>query len=198
MTGKTQRQKVALIHTPHGFAGCDEAGRGPLIGDVVAAAVLFHGQPPEGIRDSKKCSAKERADLFAAIRACAHVGIGHATAEEIDALNIHHATLLAMKRAIDALQCDILGVIVDGKFTPPCAVTALAEPKADDRYLEVAAASIIAKHRRDDMMRDLDRQFPQYGFAQHKGYPTKAHREAIQTFGALPQHRQSFRGVKMS
>ena len=177
--------------------GIDEAGRGPLAGPVVAAAVVLDAASiPEGLDDSKKLTAAARERLAEHIRACARVGIGIASAAEIDALNIHHATLLAMRRAFDALPGPAPAfAFIDGKFCPalPCE----AEPvvKGDASVLSIAAASIIAKVERDALLAELHERFPQYGFAQHKGYPTKAHIEALQRHGPCPEHRRSFRPV---
>ena len=185
-----------LEQLPFGHAGCDEVGRGPLIGDVVAAAVMFHGRPPEGIRDSKKLSAKKRTQLAGDILAVAHVAFGHATPEEIDQIGIHKASLTAMKRAVESLSPPPIFVAVDGKFLPELAMKSSAIIGGDDKILEIAASSIVAKVRRDGMMGDLHQRHPEYGFDRHHGYPTKAHLEALRSHGVLPQHRRSYRPVR--
>ena len=177
--------------------GIDEAGRGPLCGPVVAACVVLDAACiPEGITDSKKLAEEARERLAAAIRACARVGVGLASAAEIDTLNIHHATLLAMRRAFDALPGPAPAfALIDGKFTPdlPCPAEALVG--GDGLSLSIAAASIIAKVERDALLRKLDEHHPQYGFARHKGYATREHLEALKAHGPCPEHRHSFRPV---
>lgn len=185
-----------LEQLPLGHAGCDEVGRGPLVGDVVAAAVVFHGVPPEGIRDSKKLQAKKRTQLAEKILEVAHVGYGHCAPAEIDQIGIHLASLRAMERAVAALAPTPSHVVVDGKFLPTLTMECSAVIGGDDKILEIAAASIMAKVRRDGMMDDLDHLHPEYGFARHHGYPTKAHLEALAIHGTLPQHRRSFRPVR--
>lgn len=179
-------------------AGIDEAGRGPLAGPVVAAAVIL---PPDArwvweLDDSKALSAKQRDRLFALIASEAKTGTGQASAQEIDILNIHNATLLAMQRAFAALGQPCNGVLVDGKFAPdlPCLVQAII--KGDSRSLSIAAASIVAKVTRDRIMAELDRHHPGYGWAQNAGYPVAHHRLALQRLGVTPEHRRSFAPVK--
>lgn len=177
------------------LAGVDEAGRGPLAGPVVAAAVVL-ANPIVGLNDSKKLSAKKRETLAAMIRDEAlGFGIGMASPEEIDRLNIHHATLLAMSRALQELTVDFTEVAVDGKFVPVCQVPARAIVGGDGKVAEISAASILAKTTRDALLVDMEAEFPGYGFAQHKGYPTAAHMAALQRLGPCPHHRRSFAPV---
>ena len=185
--------------------GIDEAGRGPLAGPVVAACVLLNPDDlPAGATDSKKLTAAARTRLAAEIRHRAHIGIDQATAAEIDALNIHHATLLAMRRAFDALCVALQRVgapppafaLVDGRFAPDLPCRAQAVVKGDATVLSIAAASIVAKHHRDALMRELEERFPGYGFARHKGYPTKAHLQALARLGPCPHHRRTFKPVR--
>jgi ribonuclease HII len=180
-------------------AGIDEAGRGPLAGSVVAAAVILDSRYPiEGLTDSKKLSARRRAELELEIRAHARAwAIAEASHVEIDRLNILQASLLAMQRALLALVPQPAQVLVDGNRLPAVdgyrmrAVVGgdLSEPC-------ISAASILAKQYRDRQMLDLDRRFPEYQFARHKGYPTALHREMLQRHGACPVHRRSFRPVR--
>lgn len=178
-------------------AGVDEAGRGPLAGPVVAGAVILDpGKPIAGLADSKKLSARQREALFEAIvtRACAHA-VGVAAVEEIDALNIHHATLLAMQRAVAALAYAPGLALVDGKTCPvlPCAARAII--KGDATEPAISAASILAKVTRDRLMDALALEWPMYGFVQHKGYPTPVHLAALAQHGVSPVHRRSFAPV---
>ncbi len=182
------------------IAGVDEAGRGPLAGPVVSAAVIL----PEdffdsAIIDSKKLTYRKRDLLFAVIqeRAVA-VSVGLASPEEIDEINILQASLLSMKRAVEALAIVPDYLLIDGKFTIDSAIAQKAVIKGDAKSISIAAASIIAKVTRDRIMEDLHRQYPVYGFVKHKGYPTKAHKEAVRIHGPSPVHRLSFRGVKGS
>ncbi len=177
-------------------AGVDEAGRGPLAGPVVAAAVTFPGERPAGLNDSKKLTAKARAALEAEIRATGQVGVGIASVAEIDALNILRASHLAMLRAIADLPEPPDHALIDGNLIPrdaPLPCTALV--KGDGRAVSIAAASIIAKQTRDRIMVDLAQQFPAYGWAQNAGYPTKAHLAALECHGVTPHHRRSFAPV---
>lgn len=180
------------------IAGVDEAGRGPLAGPVVAAAVILGGAPPiEGIDDSKKLSAARRARLERGIREAALCwSVAMATPAEIDALNVHHATLLAMRRAVLGLSRRPDVALIDGRFTPELPVPARAEVGGDARIVVVAAASILAKQARDRFMRRLHDAYPRYGFAGHKGYPTRAHREALRAYGPCPHHRRSYAPVR--
>ena len=179
-------------------AGVDEAGRGALVGNVVAAAVILPATfNLPGLTDSKKLSARQREVLFDAITAqalawCAAV----ASPAEIDAMNIHHATLLAMRRAVEGLATPPQSVLVDGKFTPDLAMPARAIVGGDASEACIAAASIIAKVTRDRQMMELEARFPGYGFAAHKGYGTKAHLAALNRLGTTPEHRRSYASVR--
>lgn len=174
--------------------GIDEAGRGPLAGPVCAAAVVLpNGLMIEGLNDSKKLTEKKREALFDVItgQALAY-GIGWASEEEIDRVNILQATFLAMGRAVAAMQFPADYALVDGNRMPPLPIPGEAVVKGDGKCACIAAASVLAKVSRDRVLRELDRQYPQYGFAQHKGYGTKAHYAAIMQYGILPVHRRSF------
>ena len=178
-------------------AGVDEAGRGPLAGPVVAAAVILQqGRTPDGLNDSKKLSAKTRNRLKVEIEALASVGVGIASVEEIDALNILRASHLAMERALADLNPPPDHALIDGNMIPrgltiPCDTLI----KGDGRSLSIAAASIIAKCTRDEIMVDLAQQHPGYGWAQNAGYPTAAHLKALRNLGPTPHHRRSFKPV---
>ncbi|WP_343464303.1 ribonuclease HII [Pantoea sp.] len=180
------------------IAGVDEVGRGPLVGDVVTAAVILDpARPIAGLADSKKLSEKRRVALYDEIKDKALAWcIGRANPEEIDRLNILHATLLAMQRAVAGLSITPDFVLIDGNRCPALAMPAQAVVKGDSLVQEISAASILAKVTRDREMAELDRLFPQYGFAQHKGYPTALHREKLMQFGATPHHRRSFAPVR--
>ncbi|HEY2816082.1 MAG TPA: ribonuclease HII [Casimicrobiaceae bacterium] len=178
----------------HDIAGVDEVGMGPLAGPVVAAAVMF---PPETdiarVDDSKKLDAPTRAELALEIRAKASgLGVGVASVEEIDTINIYHAGLLAMRRAVEALPRRPQHVLVDARTVPGVEVPQNTFNKGDGINFSIAAASIIAKTERDRMMAALDRQYPGYGFAAHKGYGTPEHRQALQKLGPSAIHRKSF------
>ncbi|ABR75241.1 ribonuclease HII [Actinobacillus succinogenes] len=186
---------------PQGYgliAGVDEVGRGPLVGAVVTAAVILDpNNPISGLADSKKLSEKKRLVLAAEIKEKALAwSLGRAEAEEIDELNILHATMLAMRRAVKSLKILPHLVLVDGNRVPELDMPAQAIIKGDGKVAEISAASILAKVARDQEMETLDKQFPQYEFAKHKGYPTKVHLEKLMRFGALPQHRRSFAPVR--
>lgn len=186
---------------PQGLmAGVDEAGRGPLAGPVVAAAVILDElQPIDGLADSKKLSARQREALFDAIRAralCSSIAV--ATVEEIDALNILQATMLAMRRAVEGLRLKPALVQVDGNRVPPLEVPAQAIVKGDAKVQAISAASILAKVHRDRLCDELHRAHPQYGFDGHKGYPTADHLAALRLHGPCPQHRRSFGPVKVA
>lgn len=176
------------------ICGTDEAGRGPLAGPVVAGAcILPEGYVPEGLDDSKKLSEKKRERLFGEITANAVAyGIGVADAGEIDSINILEASLLAMRRAIDNMSIAPDFVLVDGcidkGFSFPCKAVVGGDAKSPS----IAASSILAKVTRDRMMLQLDAEYPQYGFAKHKGYPTPAHKLAVYEYGPCPYHRKSF------
>jgi ribonuclease HII len=176
------------------IAGIDEAGRGPLAGPVVAAAVILPaGCTIEGVNDSKTLRTSERNRLAHAIRAAAvSVGVGVADHVEIDALNILHATILAMHRAIEALATKPAFLLVDGnRFSHP-SLPFRTVVGGDAACFSIAAASIIAKVTRDGILENLDREYPAYGFARHKGYGTRAHIEALREHGPSPVHRRSF------
>lgn len=179
------------------IAGVDEVGRGPLVGAVVTAAVILNpNQPIEGLADSKKLSEKRRIALAEEIKAKAlSWSLGRAEPEEIDRLNILHATMLAMQRAIEGLAITPDFVLVDGNRIPQLPMPAQAVVKGDSLVAEISAASILAKVARDLEMEELDKQYPAYGFAQHKGYPTKLHFEKLAELGATPFHRKSFAPV---
>ena len=180
------------------LAGVDEVGRGPLAGDVVAAAVILDpAKPIAGLADSKKLSEKKRDLLFDQIREHASCfAVARASVEEIDTLNILHASLLAMRRAVEALELQPEFVLVDGNRKPQWHYDCDTVVKGDDRVAAIAAASILAKVTRDREMVALDRQYPGYGLAGHKGYPTKVHMEALEKLGPSPVHRKSFGPVR--
>ena len=179
------------------MAGVDEAGRGPLAGPVVAAAVILDDfNPISGLADSKKLTPLRREKLFDEIRAkalCCSIAL--ATAEEIDTLNILQATMLAMKRAVEGLRLKPAKVLVDGNRLPTLEMLAEAIVKGDALVPSISAASILAKVYRDRWCKEFDAQYPQYGFAGHKGYGTVEHLAALRTHGACPQHRRSFAPV---
>lgn len=179
-------------------AGVDEAGRGPLAGPVVAAAVILGDDVViEGIRDSKQLAPARRERLALLIRERAVAfALGAAEVSEIDALNILRASLLAMTRAVTALEIAPQRVLVDGNHLPELSCEARAVIGGDALVPSVGAASILAKVARDAMMVDLDRRYPVYGFARHKGYATEAHREALMKHGPCPVHRRTFAPVR--
>ncbi len=186
---------------PKGYkliAGVDEVGRGPLVGDVVTAAVILDPDNPiEGLNDSKKLSEKKRLALLPEIKEKALAwAVGRCSPQEIDELNILQATMVAMQRAIAGLNVQPEFVLIDGNRCPELPMDAQAVVKGDLRVAEISAASIIAKVVRDNEMEELDKQYPQFGFARHKGYPTKAHFEAIDQHGVIDEHRKSFKPVK--
>lgn len=184
------------MHDNHGLliAGVDEVGRGPLAGPVVTCAIILDNQAHTlGLTDSKALSEKKRQKLMMPILThTLAIGIGHASPKEIDALNIHNATLLAMSRSIEALCIKPKKIYIDGRFCPPTKIACEAIIKGDQKIIQISAASIIAKLYRDQLMVDYDQQYPYYGFAKHKGYPTKKHRDALSKYGATEIHRQSF------
>ena len=186
-----QAQGFSLI------AGVDEVGRGPLAGPVMAAAVILDPKNlPLGLNDSKQVTAKRRAVLAQALPGVAHICIAEASVEEIDALNIRQATFLAMRRAVAGLPVAPDAVLIDGRDIPsglPCPAEAII--KGDGRSVSIAAASIMAKEARDALMRQLDVEYPGYGWAENAGYPTKAHREALGRLGVTPHHRRSFKPI---
>jgi ribonuclease HII len=178
-------------------AGVDEVGRGPLAGDVVAAAVILGDSSPAGLTDSKALSPRQRERLAETIRSEAvSWSLGRATVAEIDELNILQASLLAMWRAVEGLSVQPSLVLVDGNHLPRWSYEARAIVKGDLIEPAISAASIVAKVTRDSEMVILDDQYPGYGFASHKGYPTKAHLAALTSLGVSPVHRRSFGPVK--
>ena len=184
-------------HT-HLVAGVDEVGRGPLVGAVVTAAVILDpARPIVGLNDSKKLSEKRRLALYDEIKEKAIAwSLGRAEPHEIDELNILHATMLAMQRAVAGLAVTPEYVLVDGNRCPALPMPSMAVVKGDSRVAEISAASILAKVTRDAEMAELDLTFPQYGFAQHKGYPTAFHLERLAEHGATAHHRRSFAPVR--
>ncbi|MCG5049083.1 ribonuclease HII [Pectobacterium brasiliense] len=180
------------------IAGVDEVGRGPLVGAVVTAAVILDPtRPIVGLADSKKLSEKRRLSLYDEIKEKALAwSLGRAEPEEIDQLNILHATMLAMQRAVAGLAVVPDFVLIDGNRCPALPMPAQAVVKGDSRVAEISAASIMAKVTRDREMVELDQRFPAYGFAQHKGYPTAFHLEKLAALGATEFHRRSFAPVK--
>ena len=198
---KAPVKELPPFDIPTGYAliaGVDEVGRGPLVGDVVTAAVVLDpNNPIEGLNDSKKLSEKKRLALFPEIQEKALAwAVGRCSPQEIDELNIFQATMVAMQRAVAGLKIQPDLVLVDGNKTPALPMDAQAVVKGDMRVAQISAASIIAKVIRDHEMEELDKAYPQFGFAQHKGYPTKAHFEAIEKHGVIDQHRKSFGPVK--
>ena len=184
------------------ICGVDEAGRGPLVGSVVAGAVVLDpNQPIMGLRDSKKLSPARREKLYAEIMQKAQAwGVGQASPSEIDTLNILQATMLAMRRAIEALS-ERLGewpskALIDGNHCPILPIASEAIIKGDAKEPAISAASIIAKVTRDQQMQVLHTQYPQYGFNQHMGYPTEAHMQALKQYGPCEEHRRTFAPVR--
>ena len=176
------------------LCGVDEAGRGPLAGPVCAGAVVLDpSKPIEGLNDSKKLSPKRREILFSEITAKALAfGVGWAGPEEIDAVNILQATFAAMRRAVEKMGVAPELVLVDGNRDPGLGIPTRCMVGGDGKYASIAAASILAKVSRDQVMCDLALQYPEYGFEVHKGYPTKAHRAAVLAHGPSPVHRRTF------
>jgi len=196
-----QAKELPPFEYPQGFnliAGVDEVGRGPLVGDVVTAAVILDpNNPIEGLNDSKKLSEKKRLALLPEIKQKALAwSVGRCSPQEIDELNILQATMVAMQRAVAGLKVQPDFVLIDGNRCPQLPMQSQAVVKGDLRVAEISAASIIAKVVRDQEMEELDKQHPEFGFAKHKGYPTKAHFEAIENHGVIDQHRKSFKPVK--
>ena len=176
------------------ICGVDEAGRGPLAGPVCAAAVILppHLEIP-GLDDSKKLTDKRRRELFPVIKEQALAyGIGFASQEEIDQINILQATFLAMQRAIDQLEGKANFALIDGNREKDFGLPVMTVVKGDSRSANIAAASVLAKVTRDDIMEQMAQEYPQYGFEIHKGYGTKAHYEALRTYGPSPIHRMTF------
>ncbi|CDL79315.1 ribonuclease HII [Xenorhabdus cabanillasii] len=180
------------------IAGVDEVGRGPLVGAVVTAAVILDpANPITGLMDSKKLTEKRREALYLEIKEKALCwSLGRAEPEEIDQLNILHATMLAMQRAVAGLAIQPDYVLIDGNRCPVLSMPAQPVVKGDSLVAEISAASILAKVTRDREMTELDKQFPEYGFAKHKGYPTVLHLEKLSLLGATEHHRRSFAPVK--
>lgn len=192
-------EQLGLVFHPPGLvAGVDEAGRGPLAGPVVAVAVILDDlKPIKGLKDSKVLTAKARERLFDEIRAKALCCcIAQASVEEIDALNILQATMLAMQRAVEGLRLRPHRVLVDGNRLPVLRMHAEAIVKGDAKVQAISAASILAKVHRDRLCLELHAQHPQYGFDGHKGYPTPAHLAALKEHGVCPHHRRSFAPVR--
>ena len=181
-------------------AGVDEAGRGPLAGPLVAAAVILDDlQPIRGLADSKALTALKRERLFDEIRARALCcSVAQASVEEIDRLNILQATMLAMRRAVDGLRLTPHRVVVDGNRVPVLRMPVAAVVKGDAKVAAISAASILAKVTRDRLCDDLHQRFPHYGFDGHKGYPTPAHLAALREHGPCPEHRRSYAPVRAS
>ena len=181
---------------PKPVIGVDEAGRGCLAGPVFAGAVILNF--PEKFWDSKSLSPQRREELAQMIKTNHRYGVGTASVEEIDTLNIHRASLLAMKRAVENLNVKEGHLLIDGKFTIPGLTKFSQTPliKGDQRADPIMAASIIAKTERDKLLRSFQKDYPKYLFEEHKGYATKKHKEAIQQYGPCPLHRKSFSGVR--
>ncbi|MCK5825821.1 MAG: ribonuclease HII [Desulfuromusa sp.] len=191
-------ENLAKSHGFESVAGIDEAGRGPLAGPVVAAAVILpEGFELPGLTDSKKLTEKQRNRFYPQIRQLATaVGVGVASVAEIDRINILQATLLAMERAILHLSKAPDHLLIDGITPIPLKISQQTLIKGDSRSLSIAAASVVAKVVRDRIMQSFARQLPEYGFAKHKGYGTRLHRQAIAEFGPCYLHRKTFSGVK--
>ena len=190
---------IEIDLTPYRYiAGADEAGRGPLVGTVVAGAVILDkNNPIEGLNDSKKLSAKKREQLSAEIKQKALAwSVVSVDADEIDRINILQASLLAMKRAIESLSTAPDIALIDGNKCPQLSCRVEAIVKGDSRVAAISAASILAKVERDRQMFELHEQYPQYEFDRHKGYPTKVHMELLKKHGPCPEHRKSFSPVK--
>jgi len=195
MTSPDFSFEEACIKFP--VCGIDEAGRGPWAGPVVASAVILNPtEIPDGLNDSKKLTAKRRDALFDAINAVAQIGVGIATVQEIDEVNILQATFLAMHRAVEALPQPPAYALIDGNKIPPNMICdAEAIVKGDGRSVSIAAASIIAKVTRDRIMVTLAQQFPGYGWERNAGYGVKAHQEGLNRLGVTPHHRVSFKPI---
>lgn len=180
------------------ICGVDEAGRGPLAGPVVAAAVILDpNKPIIGLGDSKKLSEKKRQLLYPQIKQRAKAwAIAEASASEIDDINILQASLLAMKRAVEKLQIKADHALIDGNKAPNLSISCTCIIKGDEKEICIGAASILAKVYRDELLIKMDKEYPEYQFAKHKGYPTKLHKELLKTHGACQQHRRSFKPVR--
>ena len=197
-SNRRPEQQAFAWHAPGLVAGVDEAGRGPLAGPVVAAAVILDDlKPIKGLADSKVLTALRREKLFDEIRAKALCcAIASASVEEIDRLNILQATLLAMQRAVEALRLPPHRVVVDGNRVPRLKVPVAAVVKGDAKVAAISAASILAKVQRDRLCHELHERHPDYGFASHKGYPTAEHLEALLRLGPCDAHRRSYAPVR--
>ncbi len=191
-------QEQQLVEQGLRYCGVDEAGAGPLCGDVVAAAVVLDpARPIEGLNDSKKLTEKRREVLYDEILAkAADFAIARSTVEEIDDINILNARMLAMTRAVEGLGDKPDHALIDGNKLPELDMDATAIIKGDSQVMAIAAASILAKVTRDREMLEMEEQYPGYGFAKHKGYGTKAHLEALQALGPCAIHRRSYAPVK--
>lgn len=189
-------ERAAQAKNKGPVTGVDEAGRGPWAGPVVAAAVILN---PEcitpGLNDSKKLTQARREALFTALQEQVAIGVGFASVEEIDTLNILRASLLAMSRAVEALPLAPRWALIDGTHMPTLKCAGQTLVKGDGRSLSIAAASIIAKVTRDRLMRDLAAEFPDFGWERNKGYGTAAHIEALKTHGVTQHHRRSFKPI---
>jgi ribonuclease HII len=196
-TFELERVEIELGGGP--IAGVDEAGRGPLAGPVVAAAVVLDpARIPEGIADCKALDVKTRRSIYQAILDTARIGVGVAGVDRIDSDNILNASLWAMAQAVARLECTPRLVLVDGNKAPHLDCTTRAIVQGDAKCLSIAAASIVAKVTRDAMMAELARDYPDYGFDRHKGYGTREHHAAIARLGVTPHHRRSFRPVQLA
>ena len=186
-------EKEAVAAGYQNICGVDEAGRGPLAGNVVAAAVIMpEGLEIEGLNDSKKLSEKKRDALFDIIKEKTIYSIAWATPAEIDELNILNATMLAMRRAVEGLPVKADFALIDGNCSRGFSIPTKTVVSGDAKSMSIAAASILAKVTRDRQCAELDKEYPEYGFAGHKGYPTKAHRAKVIEIGPCPEHRKSF------
>ena len=186
-------EKEAFAQGYQNICGVDEAGRGPLAGNVVAAAVIMpEGLEIEGLNDSKKLSEKKREALFEIIKEKTVYSIAWATPAEIDELNILNATMLAMRRAVEGLSVKADFALIDGNCSRGFSIPTQTVVSGDARSMSIAAASILAKVTRDRQCAEMDQAYPEYGFAGHKGYPTKAHKAKVIELGPCPEHRRSF------
>lgn len=199
MKASFELEAIELELTGGPIAGVDEAGRGPLAGPVVAAAVILDPHNiPAGIADSKVLDAPARRTLYQAILASSRVGIGIAGVERIDADNVLNATMWAMTQAVARLDGRPRLVLIDGNKAPHLACATRSIVQGDARCLSIAAASIVAKVARDGIMAELARDYPHHGFERHKGYSTAEHFAAIARYGVTPHHRRSFRPVQLA